>query len=213
MSTVYILEEQINFEELLDGRLEPYGIYEEYREGYTSEHLRVLSDGSNFLWVYGKQTVESMTRYGSNAVEHILGVISKVFDTEIISEYDPQFWGFKTIEEQDQAELLKAKTYRRHWYEQMMNFAMDRPHKLKPGTDEFEDAEIVKELVAENLEWADPNLRDELFVAVHRRRMRPTPSVPDGPHGDLIRAILMKDTGKLSDEIKDTFHQVSERLD
>ena len=93
MSTDYSTKEKISFVDLFDGRLERYGVRESRSEDST-EDRRVLTDGRNGLWVHAAPdgTLGILKRYGANAPEQILRVIAKTFDTDIFSEYEPQFW-------------------------------------------------------------------------------------------------------------------------
>ena len=50
MSTNYRLSKKIRINELLDGRLESFGVRQMNDE--TSAKQKCLTDGNNFLWVY-----------------------------------------------------------------------------------------------------------------------------------------------------------------
>ena len=100
MSLNFDLEKNAKFEELFDGRLERFGIRESIQEGKTSANDRYLTDGSNFLWIYGGEFVKGLCRYASSgAPGKILAAIAETFETEIFSEHEPQYWGFETEEE------------------------------------------------------------------------------------------------------------------
>jgi hypothetical protein len=48
--------------------------------------------------------VSGLTRYAPNGDPgKILNALANVFDTDIVSEYEPQYWGFDTQEEWDAA--------------------------------------------------------------------------------------------------------------
>ncbi len=57
----FSLEKKVSFEELFDGRLERFGIQEAIKEGSTSDNSRCLTDGNNFLWIYGDEFVTRLT--------------------------------------------------------------------------------------------------------------------------------------------------------
>ena len=222
MSTTYVLNKQISFEELLDGRLEEHGVYEDterfgspgkINKGEDAYNDKVLTDGMNYIGVYGDKYVKTIQRCGTNVAEYVLDVISAVFETDYLSEHDPQFWGFETLEEQDQAEILGAEIRQARRYDQMMKFVSGKPHDLESGSREFSDARIAKELIAEIPEFADPNRRDELFDAIRNRRLKPTPIVPDGSDGDLIRTILMRQENEPCPDANETLDQVLEGLE
>jgi len=94
---------KIRFADVFDGRLAPHGITEEVNED-TTENSRCLTDGNNWLWVFLDASTEwaSFKRYAPNGCpDLILAAIEQAFDTNIYSEYEPQFWGFDTQEEWD----------------------------------------------------------------------------------------------------------------
>ena len=104
MSTDYAPAKKICIEDLLDGRLERFGIHEvnaapqhdfgPLKPEEESDEQKCLTDGRNFVWVYIRDGfVDTLTRYFPNgAPGKILGAISEVFDTDIFSEHEPQFW-------------------------------------------------------------------------------------------------------------------------
>jgi hypothetical protein len=94
MSTDYHVERRIRAADVLDGRLIAFGVGEHLGEG-TTEKSKCLTDGRNYVWLYIDDDgfVCSLSRYGANAPSKILEAIATTFDTEIFSEYEPQFWG------------------------------------------------------------------------------------------------------------------------
>jgi hypothetical protein len=112
MSTDYIPLKRISFAKLFDGRLEPFGIREHTRRGHTTKANRCLTDGKNFLWVFRRDdgAISCFTRWwpNGNPIE-IIETIANVFKTKIVSEYEPQYWGFDTQAEWDAALVAEAK--------------------------------------------------------------------------------------------------------
>jgi hypothetical protein len=105
MSICYWPRDPIVFAELFDGRLAAYGVTE-YVSKDTAEDARCLYDGSGLLWAYaeneGKDT--SFKWWVSNGdTAKLLVAIQRAFGTILYSEYEPQFYGFDTKEEQDAA--------------------------------------------------------------------------------------------------------------
>jgi hypothetical protein len=99
MSTDFRPLTPIRMEELLDGRSDDVGVYEHHSKDATS---RCLTDGVNFLWVYSneKGLVSTFTRWAPNGnPQRILCAIADQFDVDIVSEYEPEFWGYETTEE------------------------------------------------------------------------------------------------------------------
>lgn len=103
MSVDYRFEKEITIEELFDGRLERHGVFEETKEGRTSQDCRLLRMGCNGLWVSGDEVVDVVTSPEENNPVNILSAILQTFDTCVFSEDEPQFWGYETQEEWDDA--------------------------------------------------------------------------------------------------------------
>ena len=95
MSTDYRLEKSVRAADILDGRLMAFGVQEQICE-FTTETSKCLTDGRNYIWLYIDDggLVGSLSRFGANAPSKILEAIATSFDTDIFSEYEPQFWGF-----------------------------------------------------------------------------------------------------------------------
>lgn len=91
----------IAISDLLDGRLEEFNVYEVQQPATPDSRVRQLTDGSNFLWVFVSEQgfVSCLTRYGSNDPNQILGAIDDAFNAQLVSEHEPQFWGFDSYEE------------------------------------------------------------------------------------------------------------------
>ena len=112
MSTDFSLSKRIQASDLLEGRLERFGVRQKMNDE-TSEKTFCLTEGhNNFLWVYidDEGFVSCLTRYMPNGnPDRILEAIADAFDVDIFSEYEPQFWGFDTQEEWDTWEAAAAK--------------------------------------------------------------------------------------------------------
>ena len=104
MSTDFCPLTPIRMTDLFDGRLEKAGVHEHHSKEVTADQ-KCLTDGRRFLWVYGNDEglVSTFTTYGGNATERILATICDEFDVDLVSEHDPEFWGFETQEEWDAA--------------------------------------------------------------------------------------------------------------
>src|SRR6516164_5670997 len=92
MSTDFVSLKKIAARDLFDGRLEEFGVLEHVKPDETTETKRCLTDGRNYLWVYinNEGFVACFSRYGGNAPGKILSAITDAFDTDIVSEYQPQ---------------------------------------------------------------------------------------------------------------------------
>ncbi len=170
MSTDYTPRNKaIPMEDLFDGRLETYGITEQVIEGTTSVDMRCLSDGRNWLWVYGDEFVHCMSRFRiMNCPGKILWAIEDVFQTEIFSENQPQFWGYETQEEWDEAQQEAADESEAKFYVKLVKYINGDPKGIGPGTNGMLKAEIAKELVAGNPDLLEPRSKSDLMKLVDK---------------------------------------------
>ena len=98
MSTNFRPLTPICLQALFDGRLLGVGVHE-HHSTETTANARCLTDGGNFLWVFGDESV-GFCAYGAGGSPHrILRAICDAFDVDIVSEHQCQFWGFETEEE------------------------------------------------------------------------------------------------------------------
>ena len=149
MSTDYRLLTDVVACDVFDGRLEVFGIHEHFNNE-TTEQSRLLTDGRNYLWLYIDDAgfVSCVTRYMPNgAPSKILSAIAEAFDTEIVSEHEPQFWGFETQEEWDSSELAIAKEQKEKFYREILKYLQGELNDITPGTIGMIKAEIAKKLV------------------------------------------------------------------
>jgi hypothetical protein len=66
----------------------------------------------NFLWVYSNEEglVSTFCRWAPNGnPQRILCAIADQFDVDIVSEHEPQYWGFDTEEEWEAAWAAMAQ--------------------------------------------------------------------------------------------------------
>ena len=167
MSTDYSTKEKISFADLFDGRLERYGVREHISEDST-ENRRCLTDGRNYLWVFAAddRTLEILKRYGGNAPGQILGAIAEAFDTDIFSEYEPQFWGFDTQEEWDRAWSKISEEHEAKFHADIINYVAGEPNDLRPGSIGMIKANIAKDLIADSPDLISPDQKTELMEAI-----------------------------------------------
>jgi hypothetical protein len=190
MSTEYRPAQIILMEDLFDGRLSPHGVTEVIVAGKTSPTARCLTDGNNCLWVYGDRHVESITRYGGNAPGKILWAIAETFDTDIYSEYEPQYWGFGTQEEWDACLQKMAEEDDAKFYTDIIRFLSGEPNDLRPGTIGMIQAEIARELVAVDPGLVTPERRADLLASVHQAYIERNAITVHLTDGDLALARL-----------------------
>jgi hypothetical protein len=165
MSTDYVLSEKVTARDLFGGKLENRGI-REHLSPDTDEERRCLTDGRNYLWVYISEDglVFSLSRYFPNgAPDKILRAIAETFDTQIFSEYEPQYWGFATQEEWEAADKAMADRDRNEFYANLCTYIRGEPNEIRPGTIGEIKAKIAKTLVEEDVAFLGPENKDKLL--------------------------------------------------
>jgi hypothetical protein len=147
MTTDYAPFNKIRARDLFDGRLDKFGIREQLT-GDTTEASKCLTDGRNCLWVYINDAgfVGSLTSYGANASSKILNAIAQTFDTDIFSEYEPQFWGFDTKEQWDAWQDKLAKEHDDRFHAELLKYLRGEPNDIRPRSVGMRWAEIAKKL-------------------------------------------------------------------
>jgi len=168
MSTDYCLSERVAASTLFDGRLENFGIHEHVNPDETNKNRRCLTDGRNYLWVYIDDAglVSSISRYGGNVPAKILNAITEAFDTDIFTEYTPQFWGFDTEEEWEAACKQRAKKWEEEFYVSVINYVRGQPNDISPGTIGARKADIAKKLVEEDPTLLELENKDRLLSTI-----------------------------------------------
>jgi hypothetical protein len=165
MSTDYRLLREVPACDLFDGRLEEFGVREHVTPEVT-EGSRLLTDGCNYLWVHigDKGFVAWLTRYFPNGdPEKILNALANVFDTDIVSEYEPQYWGFDTQEEWEACMEKISQKYEEEFYIELLKYLRGEPNDIRPGTIGMCEAEIARTLVEK-----DPSL----LLSVNKDKLR-----------------------------------------
>jgi hypothetical protein len=180
MSTDYMPLKKVPARELFDGRLQEFGVREHVNDD-TDERKRCLTDGRNYLWLYVTDDgfVGCLSRYGGNAPQKILGAIAEAFDTDIVSEHQPQFWGFDTQEEWDAAMAEMSRKTDEDYHAELIKYLAGEPNDIRPGTIGMTQAEIAKGLVEKDSSLLLPENRDRLL-----KEMR---SIYDRDHAVVIK--------------------------
>ena len=165
MSTDFILSRKVSANDLFGGRLATFGI-QEHVSSDTSQRSRCLTDGRNYVWVYLSEDgfVGCFSRYGANAPGKILAAISEAFETDVFSEYEPQYWGFDTQEEWDAALKKISDQYRDQFYADVCAYIRGEPNEIVPGTIGEIQAKIAKTLVESQAALLQPENKDRLLA-------------------------------------------------
>lgn len=167
MSTYFEALKKILASELFDGRLGKFGVYE-HIHAHTSETHRCLSDGRSYLCVsiMDDGFVGCISCYGGNAPGKILGSITEAFDADIVSEYEPQYWGYATQEEWDAASNELNEWCKDEAYKNYMKYLRGEENDLEPGTVGMRRARIAEQLVAKNPDLLLPQNKDRLLKEI-----------------------------------------------
>jgi hypothetical protein len=148
MSTDFAPVKKIAACDLFDNRLEEFGVREHIKPDETTETKRCLTDGRNYLWVHigDEGLISCISRYGANAPGKILSAVAEAFDTDIVSEYEPQFWGFDTQGEWDAAMENMSRESTERFYVDLVSHLRGEPNDIRPGTIGMTKAEIARKL-------------------------------------------------------------------
>jgi len=167
MSTHYRPLKNILVRDLFDGRLAIFGIREHVVHS-SEEHWRCLTDGDNYIWVLGNSRgyVDIIRRTAGNLADYIVSRIAECFEPEIVSEYEPQYWGFDTDEEWEAAEAAFSKEHEDAYYAELMRCVAGEPNDIQPGTVGEAKADIALQLVRANADLTLPAKRDELLERI-----------------------------------------------
>jgi hypothetical protein len=172
MSTDYRLNDKVSAHDLFGERLKKCGV-QEYMTPKADERSRCLTDGRDFLWVYLTEDgyISRLTNYVPNAPGTILDAIAEAFGTEIVSEHEPQYWGFDTKEKWHAAMPERANQECSKFYADVCAYLRGEPNDIQSWQDDIK-ANIAKALVEEDPALLDPNNKARLLSemeAIYRR--------------------------------------------
>jgi len=164
MSTGYRPLRNVRAAQLFDGRLKECGVFEHFKPEFTTATRRCLTDGTNYVWANVGEDgfLDSFNRYAGNRAIVILRAVAEEFDMSIVSEYEPQYWGFDTVEEWRAAQAESHREYRktqRKFEKELLKYVRGEPHNIKPGTNEESEAKIAKKLAEEDPTFLYPENR------------------------------------------------------
>jgi hypothetical protein len=175
MSTYYGLRKTIKADELVDGRLEAFGVREKVRSGETADRfqsdmkvkeVRYLTDGRKSMKVvvyengFANLTVRNLWCAPEKEIFH---AIAEAFDTDIVTEHQPEFWGFETEEEWDAYQKRIHEEGKQQFHAELLKHLRGEPADIRSGTIRMQKAEIAKSLVEKDPSLTDPKNRDKLM--------------------------------------------------
>jgi hypothetical protein len=191
MSTQYGLRKSIKADELFDGRLEAFGV----REGVKPERaadqfppymkvreVKYLTDGHNSMAVivYENGVPDlSVTNLWCAPEKEIFHAIAEAFDTDIVTEHQPEFWGFDTQEEWDAYEKRIHEENERKFHAELLKHLRGEPSNIRPGAPGMKHAEIAKALAEKDPSLMQPENRDKLMGEIDAIYYRDVPAPVD----------------------------------
>ena len=95
--------------------------------------------------------------------------ISDEFDVDIVSEYEPQFWGFDTQEEWDARMEEMSRESEDRFHLELLKYLRGEPNDIRPGTVGMINAEIAKKLVENDPALVLPINKDKLRNEIKSR--------------------------------------------
>jgi hypothetical protein len=128
--------------------------------------VRYLTDGRNSMEVivYENGVPDLTVRNLWCAPEReIFHAIAEAFDTDIVSEHQPEFWGFDTEEEWHAHEKRFHEEYEQQFHAELLKHLRGEPSDIRPGTIGMKKAEIAKSLVEKDPSLMEPENRDKLM--------------------------------------------------
>src|SRR6476646_9503617 len=196
MSTDYCLLKKVPACDLFDGRLEGFGVREHVKPDATTEKSRLLTDGRNYLWVYigDDGFVGCLTRYYPNgAPGKILSVLAEVFDTDIVSEYEPRFWGFDSQEEWDADTDQRARESRDRFYLEIINYLRGERNtdEIRHGTVGERQAQIAQKLVERDPSLLQPEAKEKLMAQIDAAYMGDHAATVELSDEEIVAARMM----------------------
>jgi hypothetical protein len=171
MSTDYRLLEKVRAEEIFCGQLERFGVREHLVAGETTERKKCLTDGRNYLWAYIDEDgfVSSFSVYGANAPGKVLNAVGELTQSDIVSEHEPQYWGFDTQAEWDAFMEEISREHDENFYANIVRYCRGEAHDLTPGTIGMYQAEAAKKLAEQDPTLLLPEHKQRLLNASKER--------------------------------------------
>jgi hypothetical protein len=168
MFTDFRLTKVLSFDDIFDGRLERFGVHDISVEGATSE-FHCLTDGNNVLWVEVDDEIYFLLGFGMfNAAENILTAIGEVFDVEIFSEHQHQYWRNETEAECRCGRRKIAEEVQTRLNILIMRYVREGFRFSEPCSSFEPLVNIAKDLIIENPDLASPDLEEELLEKTNK---------------------------------------------
>lgn len=167
MSTCYAPLVKITAGDLFDGRLEEFGVREKVTD-QTTETMRCLTDGRNYVEVCVNEDgfIDHLIRRGRNAPDKILNAVAGAFNTDVVSEYEAQYWGFDTQEEWDAWQMEEHRKDEESFHVELLKYFRGEPNDIQRGTVRIIYAAIGKTLVDKDPALLLPINKNKLLTEI-----------------------------------------------
>ena len=178
MSTYYGFSKSIKADELFDGRLEAFGVREAVRSGETAggyppymkvKEVRYLSKGSESMKVVVRENGYAsldVRNFWCAPEKEIFHAIAEAFGADIVTEHDPEYWGFATQEEWDADQRRIHEEHEQQFYVELLKHVRGEPNDIEPGTIGMVKAEIAKRLVGQDPSLQSPENKRKLLSEI-----------------------------------------------
>jgi hypothetical protein len=144
---------------LSDGSLGASGITEHQSPYVDNKVERCLVEGENRLWA--EITPAGNVMFLECGVGHdpskILDKLRELSGSDIVSEFEAEYWGLETQEELDDFHKAQTDRYRQELYQDLLRYTLGRPGLFEWKEFDYYKAEIAKHLIAK-----DPSLALEM---------------------------------------------------
>jgi hypothetical protein len=92
----------------------------------------------------------------------ILHAIAEAFDTGIVSEHEPEYWGFDTQEEWDRWNEQTSREHKESFHNELLKYLRGESNDIRPGTIGMIKAKIAKKLADKDPALLLPTNKDKL---------------------------------------------------
>jgi hypothetical protein len=168
VSTDYCPLKRILACDLFSGCLEKYGVREYVNPEVTTKNKRCLTDGENHVWVFISDDlfVSFFKRCTGNRAGKILRAVAFVFDTDVVSEDEGQFWSYETKEEWEENQLRIQIIREKKSHIEILKYCRGEANEIM--WDDMRRAEIARSLVDKHPSLLLPINEEKLFNEIKK---------------------------------------------
>jgi hypothetical protein len=157
---------EIRLSEVFDGRLERWGITEHISLFTEPGEAQCLTDGEGaYLWIHADEAGMVTTPTWNKTSCHIVDALFEAFGVDIVSEHQPEYWGYATEAEWTAAWAAIHREIgleERAFESALLAYVRGEPHEIPPHR--MEEAEIAGQIAARNPELLRPERSAELLT-------------------------------------------------